>query len=162
MLADGCPTPRKDQMPCQARPTKSGFCLAHDPDLAQKRQQARVKGGQGKSWAFRAQKLLSPDLQTLNSILAGAIGAVVKGTIAPTQGSAIAALASCKIRLRETALRMAEQGELKDRILKLEERLSEINTSGRTNGAVTRRSVWWAPGSMPAHPEFSGARIALP
>jgi hypothetical protein len=135
MVENTCPVIRKDGQQCRGTPGPSGLCWAHSPDTAEKREEARRRGGQGKSTASRAQRLLSPDLQRLDLILDGAIAAVVKGNIAPTQASAIASLASCKIRLRELGLKQMEALELKERIQRLEEAINVLNLKSNRNGA---------------------------
>jgi hypothetical protein len=139
MLADACPTPRKDGSPCQAQPTKSGYCLAHDASLAEKRQAARERGGFGKSRAARAAKLLPRDLEIMDDVLSSAISAVYRGSMSPSQGSAIAALAGARVRLREIALRLAEQVELADRISRLEEHIHEMGFTSGTNRKASGR-----------------------
>lgn len=141
MLANGCPTARRDGEACQARPTRSGYCLAHDPSLAEKRQQARLRGGYGKSRAARAQKILPHDLRSMDDVLSSAIIGVYRGNLLPSQGSAIAALSSARVRVREIALRMAEQGELRDRISALEDKINELGIRNHQNGKVTRRGL---------------------
>jgi hypothetical protein len=139
MLVDACPIPRKDGSPCRAWPTKSGYCLAHDPALSEKREQARLKGGYGKSRVARAERLLPQELQALDDVLSTVITGVYAGNLLPSQGSSIAALASARVRLREIALKMAEQGELKERIQKLEVAINDIGLKNRTNGTAARR-----------------------
>jgi hypothetical protein len=142
MVSDTCPATRKDGQPCQAHPTSDGWCLAHSPGLKDKRERARVSGGRNKSRTVRGGKLLPDDLQVLDSVLAQALASVFRGTLAPAQGSSIAALASARVRLREIALRMAEQGELKERIQKLEVAINDIGLKNRTNGTAARRGGW--------------------
>jgi hypothetical protein len=72
----------------------------------------------------RAQKLLPlGDLDILDRVLNQAVAEVYQGILSPSQGTAIAALAGARVRLREISLKMAEQGELKDRISRLEEKI---------------------------------------
>jgi hypothetical protein len=150
MVENACPIIRRDGQPCCAKPGPSGVCWAHDPATAEVRQEARRKGGQGKAKAARAQKLLPPDLQALDVVLDQAInGLVYRGTISPGQGSALAALAGARVRLREVALKLAQEVELREKVSALEERINELGLTPRTNGKAAR-SVWRRQESMPA------------
>ena len=139
MLDKGCPIPRKDGKECRGIPTTSGYCPSHDPNLGNKIREGRARGGRNKARTARAQKLLLGELETLDDVLTQAVAGVYRGTLSPAQGSSIAALASAKVRLREIALKMAEQTELKDRILRLEEQIYDIGLKNHTNGKATRR-----------------------
>jgi hypothetical protein len=134
MLKGSCAAARKDGNPCQATPTHSGYCFAHNPALSSKRREARVKGGKGKSRTVRAQKLLPDDLQVLDTLLDRAIAGVYQGALLPAQGTSIASLVGAKVRLREVSLKIAEQVELKEEVAALERRLGEIETKSGTNG----------------------------
>ena len=140
MVMNSCPFLKKDGTPCQAKPTRSGHCVAHDPALEQKRQQARQRGGAHKSRLLRMQQLMPPDLQTLDEVLSQAIAGVFRGNMAPAQGSSISALVSAKCKLRELSLRIMEQTELTNRIKKLEERINELGLTDSRNGRPTRKS----------------------
>jgi hypothetical protein len=86
--------------------------MAHDPSLAAKRQQARSRGGRGKSKRARAERLLPDDLVVLDRVIDSAISGVYRGALTPGQGSALSALVGSKVRLRNLALRIQEQIEL--------------------------------------------------
>lgn len=110
--------------------------MSHSPALAEKRREASARGGQNKAKVRRVQKLLPPDLQVLDSVLANAIAGVYRDDLSPAQGSAIAALAGARIRVRECALKLAEQSELRERIERLEAAFAQQNA--RTNGHTRR------------------------
>jgi hypothetical protein len=133
-----CQQLRRDGHRCQGPARPSGFCFAHDPALREERKAASARGGQNKSKAVRAQKLLPNDLQALDKVLAQAIDGVYAGHLLPNRGSAIAALAGARVRVREIGLKLAEQSELLDRISRLEERINEIGFTARTNGTGSR------------------------
>jgi hypothetical protein len=139
MVGNACPVIRRDGQPCQGAPGPSGRCWAHDPGIEERRREARKKGGEGKSRKVRAQKFLPRDLEILDGVLDQAIARTYQGGITPSQGSAIAALAGAKVRLREISLKLAEQTEFKERIQKLEERLNDINLKANRNGTGSRR-----------------------
>jgi hypothetical protein len=135
-VANACPVRRTDGGQCNARPTASGYCFNHDPSLAERRRQARIAGGRGKSRVARGRKLLPQDLLLLDTLLDQAVEGVYQGSLAPSQGSAIAALVGAKVRLREVSLKIVEQSELAGRIDVLEERLHEIGLTSGKNGRV--------------------------
>jgi hypothetical protein len=134
MVGNACPIARKDGSPCGGTPTKSGYCLAHDPALAEKRTAARRKGGKGKSRLVRAQKLIPEDLQAMDRVLSRCVADVYRGIIAPAQGTAIASMVGARVRIREIALKMREQTELTERIEKLEEQIVKSGISTPKNG----------------------------
>jgi hypothetical protein len=139
MLENACPITRRDGQQCRGTPRQSGYCWAHDPGTIEARREARTKGGFGKSKAARAQKLLPQDLQIMDEVLSSAISAVYCGSMSPSQGSAIAALAGARVRLREVALKLAQEVELREKVSALEERINELGLTSRTNGTGARR-----------------------
>jgi hypothetical protein len=139
MVANACPVVRKDGQQCRGTPGPSGYCWGHDPATAEKRQAARQKDGFGKSKAARVQKLLPQDLQIMDEVLSSTISAVYCGSMSPSQGSAIAALAGARVRLREVALKLAQEVELREKVSALEERIHELGLTSRANGTGARR-----------------------
>jgi hypothetical protein len=137
MDANGCPTPRKDGGQCRARPTKSGYCLTHDPDLAGQRAASRQRGGKGKSRMARAQKLIPEDLQVLDTLLDQVVAGIYQGGLVPAQGSAIAAVIGAKVRIREISLKIMEQTELTARVERLEAQSVEFRAANPKNGKGT-------------------------
>ena len=91
--------------------------MAHDPALEQKRREARARGGRAKSRAARAERLIPEDLQPLDALLNRSAIDVYQGTLAPARASAIAALVSVKLKLRETSLKLREYLVLEERLL---------------------------------------------
>jgi hypothetical protein len=135
MVGNGCPTPRKDGAPCQARPTKNGFCLSHDPSLKGKRHQARVRGGKGKARTVRARKLLIADFELWDQLIDRAVAETYKGTLPPAVASAIASLAGAKVRFFETPIRLWEVTEGRERLDVLAAKVEEIKSgAGSRNG----------------------------
>lgn len=55
-----CSATRRDGQPCRAVATHSGLCIAHDPSLAEKRQEARRRGGVNSARIARLGKLVPP------------------------------------------------------------------------------------------------------
>jgi hypothetical protein len=95
-----CRGTRTDGTPCRARalPGKA-WCWGHDPELADKRQEAYVAGGHSKSHAARAQRLLPTDLKPILSLLVAGMKEVHEGALEPTRLSAMAAAAGAITRL---------------------------------------------------------------
>jgi hypothetical protein len=116
MAANACSAPRKDGSACQARPTKSGYCLSHDPNLEAKRQQARVKGSKGKARTARARKLLLAEFEMWDQLIDGAVTETYQGILAPNVATAIASLAGAKVKLFETSIRVWEATEAREKL----------------------------------------------
>jgi hypothetical protein len=105
--------------PCSAQPVRGdGWCYWHAPDLAAERDEARRRGGKGKSNAARAKKQLPAGVLTSGE-LQGLVGVTIKrvltGATEPAIGNSIAALARAYIAV-------AEAGELEERLAELEAR----------------------------------------
>jgi len=112
---DTCAGRRKTGQPCNARPTRSGYCFAHDPQLKQKRDTARRHGGSNSSRQARlANRSPSPFLSEVQSQLLSATRDVTNGRLDARSGQALASLATAALRSFETA-------SLEDRIRRLEE-----------------------------------------
>ncbi len=94
-----CKARRLDGTPCHARPTSSGFCLAHDAMLEDQRNEARRRGGRNSSSLARARKAAPPGLGEVQALLLEALRATRDGTLAPRQAAAIATLAAATARV---------------------------------------------------------------
>jgi hypothetical protein len=62
---------------------------------------ARSKGGTGRSNAARIQKRLPREVRDIVEIVEAAMGGVLKSSITPSQGHALASLAGAWVRLHE-------------------------------------------------------------
>jgi hypothetical protein len=91
---------------------QSGFCFAHDPGLAAKRQAAYAAGGTNKATARRLDKLVPTSLKPALTTLLQALDETHRGTLDSKQASAMAALAGAIGRLYGVA--------------ELEQRLSDL------------------------------------
>jgi hypothetical protein len=109
-----CKAIRKDGQPCNAFAVKNGFCIGHSPGAAE----ARRKGGLNSSRVARLNKLIPARLKPTLELLEEAIKQVHKGTLQPSQGTAMASLASAMIKVFES-------GVLEERLLKLENLANE-------------------------------------
>ncbi len=93
----------------------SAFCFVHDPNAAERRRAASVKGGRARSNAARAKKqlpaALTPD--DLQGYLALTLRGVLSGRVQPAVGNCIAALARSIVTVREAT-------ELEERLTALE------------------------------------------
>jgi hypothetical protein len=115
-----CPATRRDGQPCRGIANKSGFCMAHDPALAEKRREAARLGGKGKARIARLGKLVPPRLVPVYDHLEEALGQVHKGELDPRVATAMAALAGAMVRVLTS-------GELEERVRRLEERQPSNN-----------------------------------
>ncbi len=99
--ADGptCPTPTKAGKPCQGRSRESGYCFAHDPATKDKREAARVKGGENSSHAARLEKLLPSHLRSTFDRLEAAMKQVHEGSLDPRRATAMASLAGAMVKI---------------------------------------------------------------
>ncbi len=111
-----CLATKSNGRPCQAPPSASGYCFAHDPQLRAKTAEARKQGGRNSSNTARARKRMGAELQDIVKMVEAALGGVYKGSLTPQQGSALASLAGAWLRLHEMA-------EVEGRIEELEARL---------------------------------------
>ncbi len=106
-----CPAVRKDGARCTARPGPSGYCIGHNSGA----QDARRKGGHGKSRAERAGKLLPARLRPVAAMLEAALGEVYRGELDPRQAQAMSSLAGAIVGV-------ITAGELEERLRALESR----------------------------------------
>ena len=99
--ADGpnCPAPTKTGKPCHGRPGESGYCFSHDPATKDKREAARVKGGENSSRAARLEKLLPSRLRPTFDRLEAAIKEVHEGRLNPSQATAMASLTGAMVKV---------------------------------------------------------------
>ncbi len=99
--ADGptCSAPTKTGKPCRGRPAESGYCFAHDPATKDKREAARVKGGENSSHAARLEKLLPSRLRPTFDRLETAIKEVHEGRLNPHQATAMASVAGAMVKI---------------------------------------------------------------
>ncbi len=99
--ADGptCAAPTKTGKPCHGRPAESGYCFAHDPATKDKREAARVKGGENSSHAARLEKLLPSRLRPTLYRLEAAIKEVHEGRLNPSQATAMASLTGAMVKV---------------------------------------------------------------
>lgn len=119
MLRERCQGTNRNGEPCSAfaLPGKT-LCFSHDPQKASEVKDARRKGGENRSNARRAAKMLATtgrQIKTdeLPDIVRSCILKVVDGTMEPGQASAIAQLA-------RTSLQLQHDMELEQRIAQLE------------------------------------------
>ncbi|MCJ7511211.1 MAG: hypothetical protein MUP14_10070, partial [Dehalococcoidia bacterium] len=115
---------RRDGQPCRAIANRSGFCMAHDPTLAEKRREAARQGGRNKARIARLGKLVPPRLMSVYETLEEALGQVHKGELTPQQATAMAALAGAMVRVLTS-------GEIEERLRRLEERQAQASNGRR-------------------------------
>ncbi len=106
-----CRAIRKDGQPCTAWAIKDGLCVGHQPNS----NTGRAKGGIHSSKKHRLDAMLPLRLRPVLDLLETALVQVYKGNLKPSQGQALAALASAVVRT-------IEAGVFEQRLLELEER----------------------------------------
>ncbi len=94
-----CSAPTKTGKPCRGRPAESGYCFAHDPATKDKREAARVKGGENSSHAARLEKLLPSRLRPTFDRLETAIKEVHEGRLDPRRATAMASVAGAMVKI---------------------------------------------------------------
>lgn len=109
-----CRATRRDGAPCSAPALGSGWCFAHDPDLAAQRAAARKSGGKNSSKIVRLRGLVPPRLVNVYDKLEQALGDVESGQLDPKQANSMANLARAMVAVLTA-------GELEERVRKLEE-----------------------------------------
>ncbi len=99
--ADGptCSASTKTGKPCRGRPAESGYCFAHDPAMKDKREAARVKGGENSSHAARLEKLLPSHLRPTFDRLEAAMKEVYEGSLDPRRATAMASVAGAMVKI---------------------------------------------------------------
>jgi len=104
-----CPAIRRDGALCTALAGASGYCIGHNSGA----QEARRKGGHGKSRAERAGKLLPARLRPVAAMLEDALAEVHRGELDPKVATAMASLAGALVRV-------ITSGEMEERLRRLE------------------------------------------
>ncbi|MBI4332914.1 MAG: hypothetical protein HY673_16725 [Chloroflexi bacterium] len=105
---------KKDGTPCAGIPMPSGYCLAHDPGLKDKRREAARRGGQNKAKAVRLRRLIPPRLAPIFDRLEEVLDELHARKLDPRIGSSMATVAAAMCRLLAV-------GELEERVRSLEE-----------------------------------------
>ena len=109
-----CAGVRKDGTPCTTRVLAGGrYCFAHAPELAERRTEARRRGGRQRRNAVRLRGLMPPRLVPIFDTLAVALAEVHHGDLDPKQAQAMASLARALVAVLTA-------GELEERVRKLE------------------------------------------
>ncbi len=114
-----CTATRRNGEPCRAQALpERRLCWAHDPQMREKADEARRKGGLHKSSTVRAAKHVPPDMKALARRLMESIDEVHRGELMPDAARAMASLAGAVVRVYEV-------GEVGQRIEELEARLEQ-------------------------------------
>jgi hypothetical protein len=110
-----CLGTRTDGNPCESQIIgESGYCFAHDPDEAERRTQARRRGGHASSAISRTRRLAPAALKDVYGVLESALAEVHSGGLSPARASAMASLARAMVTV-------LTGGELEERIRRIEE-----------------------------------------
>lgn len=116
-----CQGIRANGQPCRSTAVDAeGYCFAHSPrNSPAERKAARARGGANRSTAARAAKALPADLAGVSALILRSLAAVETEMMEPKTATAIAALASCYVRIHEA-------GEQEARIVTLEEQVQTV------------------------------------
>lgn len=115
-----CPSLTTEGKPCKGTPLPGRpYCLAHDPEAADRRAEGNRKGGEARANARRAAKQWAAigeqiDAEHLPAILRACMLSVKAGTLEPARATAIAGLAKASISI-------TNELTLEERIRALEE-----------------------------------------
>lgn len=109
-----CESTRRDGGRCKAPALPNRpYCFAHDPELQERRQEARRRGGKNRAGIVRLRGLTPPRLLPIFDTLEAALREVHAGDITPQQATAMAALARALTTLLTA-------GEIEQRLRDLE------------------------------------------
>ena len=109
-----CRARTKDGQPCRGQLHPSGYCVAHDPALQEKREAARVNGGRNSSRVARLEKLMPRRLRSVYDLLETALQDVHEGRLDVGRAKAMASVAGAMVRVLQA-------GELEELTRKLRE-----------------------------------------
>jgi len=94
-----CKATRKDGQACKAWANDSGLCVGHWAGA----QPNRVKGGLNSSKSRRIERLLSPRLRNLLTLLEDAVNGVISEKVSPAQAQALSSLSNSLLRTYQVA-----------------------------------------------------------
>jgi hypothetical protein len=111
---DQCESTRQDggRCPAPALPERP-YCFAHDPELAERREAGRRRGGRNRAKIVRLRGRVPPRLLPVYDTLEQALFEVHRGDISPQQATAMAALSRAMVSVLTA-------GELEQRVRDLE------------------------------------------
>lgn len=119
-MSNACQATTREGRPCKAPPLAGRpYCFAHDPEKAEERREARRRGGE------RSRR---PPIELVELGSAGAVREALERVLAETLvlGNSIRRNRAAGYLLG-IVLRALEQGELEDRVERLEEILEDLN-----------------------------------
>lgn len=107
-----CPATTAEGRPCRGTPMGSGWCFAHDPNLADQRAEARARGGRNRSTVARGRARIPNELADVVARLEEALTETHTGNLEPDRARAMASLANAIVRARESFDVEVRLGEL--------------------------------------------------
>jgi hypothetical protein len=107
-----CKGTKKNGGPCTVKASADGYCFAHSPALAEKRKEAREKGGFNSSKAARLEKL-SSRFSPVSALLENVLKELSEKKIDPRTAQAIASVSKALVSVMNA-------GELEERLRLLE------------------------------------------
>lgn len=113
-----CKHKRPDGHRCQARPLRGGrYCFWHDPNKAVARKEAGRTGGQrgrARTLPGETADFMVSDASSVVELLSRTVNQTLRGEIDPRVANAVGYLSGVILRARE-------QGEIEERVAKIEE-----------------------------------------
>ena len=109
-----CPETTAGGRPCRARPLPSGLCLAHDPDLADLRAEARRRGGVNSSAAARRWAALPDPVADVLDVLRDELDDLRAGTVSAAHATAAATLGRAIVGVWDVGVLQDELDDLRE------------------------------------------------
>jgi len=116
-----CHAKTKTGQPCRAPAGASGYCVSHNPDIAEERAKWRRRGGKASAWARLLRSAEFSD-KTARALAAGVARSVHAGTMGVDVANTIVRLLSVDDKLRRTGAMERDIAELKDYVRAARER----------------------------------------
>src|SRR5712691_1304854 len=108
-----CIATSKNGSNCRARAIRGNYCMAHAPELAGKREEARIQGGRNSAKMVRMARSGSEKFGPVYDVLWEAMQEVRSGLLDPRQAQAMASVASVMVKVFEV-------GEMEERLSRIE------------------------------------------
>lgn len=118
--------------PCKAAPLPDrSECFAHADDLAERRAEARARGGRNRAALRRLERAMPDTLGDTLGLLVDAMAATAAGRMAPARGQALASIARAIVAVHvehETEARIADLERRLDDLPAVTRHLTEVRS----------------------------------